>query len=82
MRSLQTLSKEKLVSSFDYDSSSEISFCQACVEGKLHKSQFPTTGGRRAKELLGLVHSDVCGKIQTPSLGGGHYFLTFIDDNT
>ena len=77
MRSLQTLSKEKLVSSFDYDSSSEISFCHACVEGKLHKSQFPTTGGRRAKELLGL-----CGKIQTPSLGGGHYFLTFIDDNT
>ena len=69
MRSLQTLSKKKLVSGFDYDSSSEISFCQACVEGKLHKSQFPTTGGRRAKELLGLVHSDVCGKMQTPSLG-------------
>ena len=49
---------------------------------KLHKSQFPTTGGKRAKEPLGLVHSDVCGKIQTSSLGGGHYFLTFIDDYT
>ena len=82
VRSLQTLSKEKLVSGFDYDSSSEISFCQACVEGKLHKSQFPTTGGKRAKEPLGLVHSDVCGKIETSSLGGGHYFLTFIDDYT
>ena len=37
---------------------------------------------RRAKEPLGLVHSDVCRKIQTPSLGGGHYSLTVIDDNT
>ena len=67
---------------FDYDHSKEISFCQACVEGKLHKSQFPATGGKRAKQPLELVHSDVCGKIETSSLGGGRYFLTFIDDNT
>ena len=26
--------------------------------------------------------SGVCGKIQTASLSGGHYFLTFIDDYT
>ena len=82
MRSLQTLAKGKLVTGFDYDYSNEISFCQACVEGKLHKSQFPATGGKRAKQPLELVHSDVCGKIETSSLGGGHYFLTFIDDNT
>ena len=48
-RSLQILAKDKLVNSFDYDSSGEISFCQACVEGKLHKNQFLSTGGRRAK---------------------------------
>ena len=52
MRNLQTLSKEKLASGFDYDSSSEISFAKLVL--KLHKSQFPTTGGRRAKEPLGL----------------------------
>ena len=82
MRSLQTLAKGKLVTGFDYDHSKEISFCQACIEGKLHKSQSPATGGKRAKQPLELVHSDVCGKIETSSLGGGHYFLTFIDDNT
>ena len=79
---MQTLAKEKLVNGFDYDASGEISCFQACVEGKLHKSQFPTTGDKRAQEPLGLVHSDVYGKIQTSSLGGGHYFLTFIDDHT
>ena len=31
---------------------------------------------------LELVHSDVCGKMNSPSLGGGEYFLTFIDDYT
>ena len=28
------------------------------------------------------VHSDVCGKLNTKSLGGAEYFLTFIDDST
>jgi len=29
---------------------------------------------------LELVHSDVCGPLETPSLGGSRYFVTFIDD--
>ncbi len=29
-----------------------------------------------------VVHSDVCGKIQEKSLGGGEYFLTFTDDKS
>ena len=80
--SLQKLADQKLVKGFNYDSSKEIGFCQACIEGKLHKTKFPDKGGRRAVEPLELVHSDVCGKIETSSLGGGHYFLTLIDDNT
>jgi len=77
-QNLQKLAKEKLVDGFDYDSSREISFYQPCIERKLHKSQFPNSGGKRAK----LVHTDACGKIQTSLLGGGHYLLIFIDDHT
>ena len=80
--SLQKLADQKLVKGFNYDSSKEIGFCQACIEGKLHKTKFPDKGGSRAVEPLELVHSDVCGKFETSSLGGGHYFLTLIDDNT
>ena len=29
-----------------------------------------------------IVHSDLCGPMQTPSFGGSHYILTFIDDYT
>ena len=31
-------------------------------------------------EPLGIVHSDLYGKLSSPSLGGTEYFLTFIDD--
>ena len=36
----------------------------------------------RWSELLGLVHSDVCGKMNAKSLSGAEYFLTFIDDKS
>ena len=52
------------------------------MEGKHHRRHFPTIGGKRSVEPLGLVHSDVCGKISTESLNGAEYFLTFIDDTT
>lgn len=36
--------------------------------------------GRRAQELLELVHMDVCGPMSTQAKGGYEYFITFIDD--
>ncbi len=34
----------------------------------------------RATHKLQLVHSDVCGPMQTPSFGNYLYFVTFLDD--
>ncbi len=56
-----------MVDGFDYGGSKEISFCEPCTKGKHHKSPFR---GTRAKEPLDLVHTDVCGKLNTKSLGG------------
>ena len=36
--------------------------------------------GRRAHELLELVHTDVCGPISTQAKGGYEYFVTFTND--
>ena len=36
--------------------------------------------GRRAQELLELVHSDVCGPMSIQARGGYEYFVTFIND--
>ena len=81
-QNLQKLAKNELVVGFDYDVSKEIHFCEPCAKGKHHRSQFPTSGGKRSEEPLGLVHSDVCGKMNTKSLSGAEYFVTFIDDKT
>ena len=78
---LVKLAKSGLIKSFNYDSSKEIGFCETCIGGKHQRSKFPASS-TRCKEPLGLVHSDVCGKMNTASLGGAVYFLTFIDDNT
>ena len=36
---------------------------EECVVGKQHRSEFPKSKSLRAKEVLRLVHSDICGKI-------------------
>ena len=52
------------------------------MDGKHHRSSFPTEDSSRTKEPLALVHSDVCGKMNAKSLGGAKYLLTLIDDCT
>ena len=53
--------------------------CEFCLLGKMTKSPF-TGKGERATELLGLVHTDVCGPMSTSARGGYFYFITFTDD--
>ena len=81
-RSLCKLKKDELVHGFNYDISKKAEFCESCVSGKIHQSPFPKDGRARAKEPLGLIHSDVCGKMITKSLGHAEYFVSFIDDQT
>ena len=80
--SLRQLAVEQLVDGFKFDTLKKISFCDACTEGKHHKSPFPTGGGAKAEDVLDLVHTDVCGKLSSRSIGGAEYFVTFIDDKS
>ena len=82
MQSLAKLSSDKLVSGFNYKVSKQKLFCEHCAQEKLHRSSFPKDGAKRAEKPLKLVHCDVCGKMNTKSLGGAEYLLTFIDDET
>ena len=55
--------------------------CEGCAQGKAHRSTIPRQRlSQRANNLLDRVHSDVCGPIEVPSLGGSRYFVTFIDE--
>jgi len=73
---------EELVDGFDYNLLRDVNFCEPCLEGKHQRRKFITVGGKGADELLGLVHSQVRGKMNAKSLSGAKYSLTFIDDNS
>lgn len=49
--------------------------CIASLQGKHARDKF-----RSSSEDL--VHSDVCGPVEVPSLGGSRFFITFMDDAT
>jgi hypothetical protein len=53
--------------------------CRGCALGKNIKKPFPSSENR-SKEILDLIHSDVCGPMPLKSLGGSLYYVTFIDD--
>ena len=57
-------------------------FCESCVYGKQKRVSFVKSGKEKKDEKLELVHIDVWGLAQLSSLGGYHYYVTFIDDAT
>lgn len=54
--------------------------CEVCLEGKMTRFKFPQKSLNRTQKVLDLVHSDVCGPMQTETPSGKRYILTFIDD--
>ena len=55
--------------------------CRICIEGK--QTRLPHNQTRsRAKRPLQLIHTDLCGPMDTTSYDGKKYMLTFIDDYT
>ena len=73
---ISRLHQNGLLDSFDFES---YEACESCLLGKMTKAPF-TGKGERASDLLGLIHSDVCGPLSTLARGGFRYFITFTDD--
>ena len=59
-----------------------MNFYESWVYGKQKRVSFVKTGKENKKEKLEFVHTDVWGLAQVSSLGGSHYYVTFIDDGT
>lgn len=58
------------------------SLCEGCILGKQHRENFRSGKSIREKAPLEIIHSDLCGPMQTTSISGNNYMLTFIDDFT
>ena len=67
--SLLRLQKSEMVSSLPKLEAPRKHVYEGCILGKMQRSSFPKYGSVRATQKLQLVHSDVCGPMQTRSLG-------------
>lgn len=75
-KSLQNMVKHDLMKG---PKTCKLELCKHCVLGKQSKVMFGTAI-YNTKGILDCVLSDVCGPTRTTSLGGMHYFVTFVDD--
>ena len=53
--------------------------CKGCAQGKNTKNPFPSSISK-AKWILEIFHSDVCGPMSTTSIRGYVYYVSFIND--
>lgn len=54
-------------------------FCKECLPGKQHRLPFPTSSSR-AQRTGELIHGDLEGPMEEPSMGEARYFLLLKDD--
>ena len=77
---MKEIASKELMKGVRISKDDELSFCESCVEGKMHRQPFESVGEIRSTRKLQCVHSDVCGPMPTESLGKKKYFVSFIDD--
>ena len=75
-RSLSELNSKDLVHGLPKLSVKK-TICEICVKSKQSRLSFVSEAPKRASEALQVIHSDICGPFEVPSLGGSKYFITF-----
>nr|GEV26721.1 hypothetical protein [Tanacetum cinerariifolium] len=73
---IEKLQHDGLINFIDIES---LGKCVSCLSGKMARKPY-SHQVERAKDLLGLIHIDVCGPFRIVSRQGANYFVTFTDD--
>nr|GFB68954.1 hypothetical protein [Tanacetum cinerariifolium] len=73
---IEKLQHEGLLNSSDLTAFEK---CISCMFGKMARKPY-THQVERAKDLVGLIHTDVCGPFKITSRQGASYFVTFTKD--
>jgi hypothetical protein len=76
VKRMKKLHSDGLLESLDFGS---FDICEPCLMGKMTKSPFSGVV-ERATDLLGIIHTDVCGPMSASARNGYRYFVTFTDD--
>ena len=67
---LRVLVDRQLACGIKLPGTTKLSFCEGCVEEKMHHKPFKSLTYEQSKRKLGLIHSDMFGPFQVESVGG------------
>lgn len=81
-RDLKLMVKNGGVYGIEINLDEKLSECEICISEKQTRLPFVKNVEQRTRDLLEIVHSDVCGPMRHASLGGKNYFVTFTDDKS
>ena len=80
IKNISRISKNKLVNGLPIISYNKDHFCDACQQGKMHKSTFKSKIIISTKRPLELIHIDLFGPSRITSLNDSRYVLVVVDD--
>ena len=73
---IKRLTQDKILEVSDYEL---LPTCESCLLKKMTRSSF-TEKSERASEVLSLIHTDVCGLMNTSTKDEYYYFIIFTND--
>ncbi|RVW32269.1 Retrovirus-related Pol polyprotein from transposon RE1 [Vitis vinifera] len=76
--SLKILCQRKMVQGLPNTIEEKNEVCDGCALGKHHRQSFPKGVAWRAKKVLELIHTDICGPMSTPSQGNNNEKCIFM----
>ena len=76
---LHILGKEQLVTGITNEFGKEFLKCRVCMDSKMHNLPFKNNR-TQAREIMEIIHTDVCGPFKTTGFNEEKYFISFIDD--
>lgn len=77
---LRRIEAEDLVSGFSLLDCGARIVCECCLKGKFARKPFPAITDRKTTKPLELIHTDLCGPMETTTPSGNRYLMTLIDD--
>ena len=79
---IRILEKQNAAVNFHIQPCDVSKVCECCIKAKMSRKAIPKKSESRAAEVLDLIHTDVCGPMQTVTPSGNKYFMTMIDDHS
>ncbi|KAG2758790.1 hypothetical protein Pcac1_g29117 [Phytophthora cactorum] len=79
---LDAIVKKGYGTGINMTSAKQWELCDGCALGKQTQVSYMKSSPNRAKQVLEVIHSDVCGPMQTSTFSGKRYFVTFTDDKS